>query len=812
MFHNQLKIALRNLLKNKGYFAINVFGLAVGLATCLMISLFVMDELSYDRYNTKADRIYRINTQIHLNGSETKMRNTPAPMAAALLKDYPEIEQAARIRANGNGNILIRKGTETVMQPDAFFADPAVFKVFSLNLIAGNVKTALLEPNSMVISTSMAQRLFNTTQVIGKTLRTDNVNDFKITGVMEDMPVQSHLHFNFLKSMASEPDSRSDFWLNNNYNTYVLLRKGTTLQTLNTYLTQAAHKYVEPQLLSNFHSSMSDMEKKGDYLRFNAMPLTHIHLRSDGISEQEPGGSVVYVYTFILIAAFILLLACVNFVNLSTARSAGRAKEVGVRKVLGSGRSGLIAQFLTESVLTSLIAMLIALLLTLLFLPYFNQLAGKQISLNPFSRPMLLPVLLATTTVIGIAAGLYPAFYLSAFEPVHVLKGKLSAGFKNSWLRNGLVVFQFTTAIVLMVCTLVIYNQLNYVRNKDLGYNREQVLIVKNIYSLGEHATAFKNEVLQIPGVVAGTRTGVLPTSSENEWDSNAFSKDAAMNASQSMVFSDWQIDTDYLPTMGIKLAQGRNFSASMPTDSNAVLINETAARMLDFQKPLQENLYDSNYSKNTIPHQIIGVVKDFNAGSIHNKVAPIVFRLSRYGSQFAFRVHTKNLTSLIAQIKDKYHSMDAQMAGQPFLYSFMDDDFNKLYQSDQRTGQIFITFAFFALLIACLGLFGLITYAAEQRTKEIGIRKVLGASVTNVTAMLSLDFIKLILIAVVIASPIAWLGMQHWLQGFAYRTTISAWTFVIAAFAALMIALSTLSYQVIKAALTNPVKSLRSE
>jgi putative ABC transport system permease protein len=812
MLKNQLKTAFRNVLKNKGYFAINVLGLAVGLATCLMICLFVMDELSYDRYNDKADRIYRINTKIHLNGSETKMRNTPAPMAAALLKDYPEIEQTTRIRANGSGNILVRKGDETLLESNAYFADPNVFDVFGLKVIAGNPKTALLEPNSIVLSASMAQRLYNTTKVIGNIIRTDNMNDYKITGVIADVPAQSHLHFNFLKSMASEPESRKDFWLSNNYTTYVVLRDGTKEQTLGTYLIQVAHKYVEPQLISTFHSSISDMEKKGDYLKFESIPLTQIHLSSDGITELEPGGSRTYVYTFILVAAFILLLACVNFVNLSTARSAGRAREVGVRKALGSGRSSLIVQFLTESVLTSFMAMLIGLLLTLLFLPYFNELAGKQISINLHAQPTLLPVLIVVTVVVGIVAGLYPAFFLSAFEPVHVLKGKLSAGFKNSWLRNGLVVFQFTTAIVLMVCTFVIYNQLNYVRNKDLGYNREQVLIIKNAYALGEHAATFKSEVLQIPGVIAGTRTGVLPTSSQNEWDSNAFSKDAAMNASQSLVFSDWHIDTDYLPAMGIKVVQGRNFLPTMPTDSNAVLINQAAARMLGFKKPLQENIYDSDYGKNSMPHQIIGVVKDFNAGSVHNKVAPIVFRLSRYGGQFAFRIHTQNLPLLVAQIKDKYHAMDASMAGQPFLYSFMDDDFNKLYDSDQRTGHIFITFAVFALMIACLGLFGLITYAAEQRTKEIGIRKVLGASVANVTAMLSLDFIKLVLIAVIIASPIAWFGMQYWLRGFAYRINVSVWTFVTAAAAALLITIATLSYQVIKAALTNPVKSLRSE
>ncbi|MGY3053082.1 putative ABC transport system permease protein [Pedobacter sp. UYEF25] len=808
MIKNYIKIAFRNLWKSKGYAAINIVGLAIGLATCLMITLFVLDELSYDRFNAKADRIYRVNTDIRLNGSDFKHHVTPAPMADALAKDYPKIEQTVRIR--GGGDMLVKKDNQTLVEHNAFFADPSVFSVFTLPMLSGDPKTALNQPNTMVISESIAKKYFNSIDVVGKTLKVDNSTPYTITGVIQNTPKQSHLHFNFIRSMVGDEESRSDFWLNNNYSTYVLVAPGTNEQTLDGYLKEIAKKYVEPQLQNTFHSSFDDLEKKRDLFKYSSIPLTRIHLYSTLTNEIEPSGNSEYVYIFVVIALFILLIACVNFMNLSTARSAGRSKEVGIRKVLGSGRYSLMMQFLTESILTSFIALIVSLLITQLSLPYFNQLAGKEIALGLFSQKFLLPSLLLITTVVGILAGLYPAFFLSAFEPIKVLKGKLSIGFKGSWLRNSLVVFQFTTAIILVVCTLVIYNQLNFIRNKNLGYNREQVLVLKNVYSMGNHAQTFKNEVLQIPGVIAGTRTNTLPTSVAPE-NSDAFSKDASMNASQTVTISEWYVDADYISTLGMKMAQGRNFSAQIPTDSGALLINEAAAKMLGFSQPLKEKLYDSDQGKNIRALPILGIVKDFNAGSMQHKTAPIVFRLSKYGDRFAFRIKGKDMSNVVAQIERKYHAV-ALMADQPFIYSFMDEDFNHLYKSEQQTGKIFITFAFFAILIACLGLFGLITYAADQRTKEIGIRKVLGATVTNVTALLSVDFIKLVLLSIVISTPIAWFAMQKWLQSFAYRTNLSWWVFALAGLIALLIAVATVSFQAIKAALANPVKSLRTE
>ena len=810
MIRNYLKIAWRNLIRNKAFSLINIFGLAFGLAICLLITLFVTDELSFDKYNNKADRIFRVNTDIHINNSDFKDRVTPAPMAAALIKDYPQIEQSVRII--GGGSILVKKGEETVTEPNAFAADASLFDVFTLPMIAGNPKTALSQPNSLVISESIARKYFNNTDAIGKTLTVDNTTQYKITGVIKDTPAQSHLHFNFIKSLAGDSDAKSDFWLNNNYTTYLLARPGTSQQTIDQYLAEVVEKYVSPQLQNLVHSNISDLEKKGDHFKYTSIPLTRIHLHSTLNNELEASGNVQYVYIFIIVGIFILLIACVNFMNLSTARSAGRSKEVGVRKVMGSTRSNLIFQFLTESILTSFIALVLALVLTFCLLPYFNQVSGKEISPYHISSLWLLPGLLVATLFVGLLAGSYPAFFLSAFQPVQVLKGKLAVGFKGSWLRDSLVVFQFATAIILIIGTLVIYSQLNYIRNKNIGYNREQVLVLKNAYSLGDHAKTFKNEVLQISGVTAGTRLNALPTSGMSGMNSNAFSKDASMSASQTSTILDWAVDADYIPTLGMQMVKGRNFSAQMPTDSSAIIINETAARLLAFKNPLHEKLYDSNQQAGTTEAlQIIGIVKDFNAGSMRYETKPIILRLSKYGDRFAFRIQSNNIQSVLKQIENKYHAIEG-MAGQPFLYSFMDEDFDKLYNAEQRTGKIFTSFAFFAILIACLGLFGLVTYAAEQRTKEIGIRKVFGASVGNIVRLLSSDFLKLVFIAAIIAFPLGWLAMNYWLQDFAYRTTIGWWVFGTAAFMAVFITIATTSFLAIKAALANPVKSLRTE
>ena len=804
MFRNYLKVAFRNLWRNKGFSAINIFGLAIGLAICLLITLFVFDELNYDRFNTKADRIYRVNSDFKVNGSLFNDRSSPAPMASTLVKEYPQIEDAARLISIGR--TLVKKDNETLTEPNTFYADPNVFNIFTIPMIAGDPKTALVQPNSIVISETLAKKYFNSTDVIGQTLHLDNTADYKITGVIKNMPTQSHLHFNLIKAMSGYASSRQTGWLSENFDSYLLVRPGVTQPQVDDILKQVTKKYAEPELKNYIHSSIADLDQKGDHFRFVSIPLTKIHLYSTVKLEAEPTGNIQYVYIFMVIAVFILLVACINFMNLSTARSAGRSKEVGVRKVLGSGRGNLISQFLVESVITSFIASAIGLFIAALLLPYFNQLAGKQITFGLISSVWLLPVLCLIALIVGLLAGSYPAFFLSAFQPIQVLKGKLASGFKGSVLRNSLVVFQFSTVIVLIVGTLVIYSQLNYIRNKDLGYNRDQVLIVQNTASLYTHAKTFKQDVLKITGVKSGTITGFLPTATID--NTQVYSRDAAFSPGQSFSMETLEVDDDYFPTLEIKIVKGRNFSAQIQSDSSAIVVNETAAKLLGYKEPLNKNIYEGI----TKPFNIIGVVKDFNASSLRSKIPPLVFMLGGNRSAMAFRVEANKTPAIISQIETLYHSADAKMAGQPFQYTFMDDEFNRIYQSEQNTGKIFVSFAFFAILIACLGLFGLVTYAAEQRTKEIGIRKVLGASVSNIVAMLSNDFLKLIGIATIISFPVAWYAMNKWLQDFAYRTSISWWVFVIAGLLAVVITIVTVSFRAIKAALTNPVTSLRSE
>lgn len=803
MFRYYYKIAIRNLWRNKGFSAITIFGLAIGLATCLLITLFVTDELKYEYFNKKADRIYRIDADFLVNGSTFKERNTPSLLGPMLQQDYPQIENYVRFLQQQH--ILVKKGEETLMENNACFADSSVFDIFSLHMIAGNPLTALRTPFSMVISESMAKKYFNSTDVVGKILHTDNINQYTITGVIKDVPPQSHLHFDFIRAMAQEEFSRQPEWMADNFVTYVQVRPGTTQAQLDRYLQQATKKYMENDLKKLTGSDLADLEKKGGHFRYQSIPLKKIHLYSDLTNEAEPSGNIQYVYIFIITAIIILLIACVNFMNLSTARSAGRAKEVGLRKVMGSQKSSLIIQFLAESIITSCCAMLIAIVLTALLIPYLNELSGKSLNINVASLTWIIPVLLLIVIIVGLIAGSYPAFFLSSFEPVKVLKGKLSNGFKSSWLRNSLVIFQFSAAILLIVGTLVIYNQLSYIHNKQLGYNRQQVLVIENTQALWVHAKGFRDEVLKLPGVTAGTMTNTLPT--DINMSTNIFSKDAARSPGQVTGIAEWYVDADYIPTLGMQMAQGRNFSPDMPTDTgSALIINETAARLFGFTDITDKYLYRGDRKM-----KIIGIVKDFNSGSLRSKIAPAVFTLGNYTGTMAFRINTKNIQQIINRIGELYHARPA-MQGQPFRYTFLDDNFNRLYQAEERTGKLFISFAVLAILIASLGVFGLITYAAEQRTKEIGIRKVLGASVSGIVAMLSADFLKLIALAAVIATPLAWLLMNKWLQNFAYRVNISWIVFAVSIFLMAIITMLTISFKAIRAALVNPVKSLRSE
>ena len=809
MIRNYIKTAFRSLRKNKGFTTINILGLALGLATCLLIVLYVVDELSYDRYNAKSNRIYRVNEDLKLGENNVLYAVCMPPLAKTLKAEYPYVENAVRLKNAGASHV--KKGNFNISENKIAFADPSLFDVFTLPMINGNPASALMEPNSVVVTETTAKKYFNSTNVVGKTLLFNDNTLCKVTGVIKDIPKQSHFNFDFFISMSSWPDSRSNEWLRSDYNTYVLLKDPSDAKKLEASFPELLKKFSGAQMQAQLNMSIDAFEKSGSFFRMNLTPLTDIHLHSNRSGELGPNSATQYVYIFSAIAIFILLIACVNFMNLSTARSANRAREVGVRKVLGSPRKYLIAQFLTESILVTFIATVIAFIAAIALLPLFNQLSGKEILINTQSLVWMIPCLLFIVVFIGALSGSYPAFYLSAFQPIDVLKGKLVAGFKGGRLRSFLVVFQFSISIFLIIGTLVVYNQLNYIQTKNLGYNRSQVLIVQNVFELQNHAKIFKQEVKEIPGVINATMTGFLPTSN---WKNTAiYFPDASLDQKRSMFPQNWEIDEDYISTLDMKMAMGRSFSKDMATDSDGIVINEVAAKFLGFKDPINKIIYKSlggNHTADNVKrYHILGVVKDFNFNSLRQNVTPVVMRLAENNGALSIRVNTTSLPALLSQIQDKWKGLSPNVQ---INYSFMDQEFDASYRTEQLTGKIAIVFTTLAIVIACLGLFGLAAYAAEQRTKEIGIRKVLGANVSAIVSMLSKDFIKLVFISILISSPLAWYLMNKWLQDFAYRINIQWWVLVLAGVAALFIAFITVSFQSIKAAIANPVDSLKNE
>jgi putative ABC transport system permease protein len=819
MFRNYIRIAFRSLRKSKGFTALNIIGLAAGLGVCLLIVLYVTDELSYDRYNVNANRIYRVDEDAYINNTRFNSATVSKFLGPALVASYPKIQQMVRFR--NPGDLLVRKDNDYILEHRFTFADSTIFKVFTLPMIAGDPNTALNNPHSIVIDESAARRYFNSTDVIGRTLVVGATNTpLKITGVIRDMPEQSHFHFSFIRPIHEAynfNDPEDNNWLSTNYYTYILAQPGTTRAEVQQAVDAVVNLNIGPALQEMVHASVADLEKTGNHFRYRIFPLTDVHLHSNKSYELEANSNIQFVYIFSVVAVLILLIACVNFMNLSTARSANRAKEVGIRKVAGSTRGHLIIQFLTESILLSLFALVLALCIAVLLLPMLNQLAGKSLHPDELFSGRFLSILILLVLLVGCLAGSYPAFYLSSFQPIHVLKdsrgnrSSVAAGFRSSWLRNSLVVFQFFISIGLIVSTLVIYRQLHYIRNKEVGFNRDQVLVIHNTWSLGRDGTTnLRKDLLTLAGVTDATITSDLPTVGGDQYRQPAWFGDASLDVRKAIFLTTLDVDDHYVPTLGMQIVKGRNFDlAQFPTDSTGIILNEAAVAMFGVKDPLNLIIWYKDHESPARPCHVIGIVKDFNYNSMHDKIQPLVMQVNSNWGSMAVRFRARDVSSFVRQVERKFHSA---RPGLPFSYTFMDNDFDKLYHAEQQTGQIFIAFAVFAILIACLGLFGLVTYATEQRTKEIGIRKVLGARVTAIVGLLSKDLTILVGISALIAFPIAWWAMYKWLETFAYRTEISWWIFLVAGAVALAIALLTVSIQTIRAALANPVKSLRSE
>ncbi len=807
MINNYFKTAFRNLIKHRGYSFINIIGLAIGMACCLLILMYVNHELSYDNYNEKADRIYRVASEAKFGGRHYQLAVLPAAAASTFIKEFPEVMDAVRFRRRGS--YIIRYKDSFFKERKIVFSDTSFFNVFTVPLLMGDAKTALNNPNTLVMSSEAAKKIFGKKNPVGKTLILDKENEYRVTGVFAKIPENSHFHFDFIASLNSLKESDPTNWLSDNFNTYLLLNENADPMALEAKFPAIIKKYFSPEIHKVTGKSFEELVKSGNIsLNYYLQPLHEIHLHSDLTAELGTNSDIKYVYLFSAIAFFILIIAAINFMNLSTARSAGRAREVGLRKVMGSQRRQLIYQFLTESIMLSCISMILAVVVINLMLPYFNHLSGKNLLFWSHLNPGLACAMMAIVLITGLLAGLYPAVFISAFKPVNVLSGQARTGVKSGILRSILVVFQFTASIILIIGTLVVMNQLNYIQTKKLGFDKERVLILDDTYMIGKQAEVFKNEMLKNRNIKMGTVSGYLPVPSSR--NNNAVFPEGELDSKNTTSVQNWSVDHDYIKTMGMKIVAGRNFSRNFPTDSSAVIINRRMAEHFGWENPLGKRIGSLlNRKGEKKLFTVIGVVENFHFESLRNNIAPVILFLRESTSMMSFRLSGNDIPGTIKYIKDGWCKF---LPGQPFEYTFMDDSFDSLYKSEQRIGSIFASFAVLAIFIGCLGLFGLAAFISEQRTKEIGIRKVLGATVPSIIKLLSREFFILVVLANILAWPIAYILMNNWLQDFAYKASVNWVIFVSAGFISLTIALLTTSYQAVRVALTNPINSIKYE
>ncbi|MCE2431471.1 MAG: ABC transporter permease [Candidatus Latescibacteria bacterium] len=795
MFKNHITVAIRTLLRHKIYSFVNISGLAVGIACCMLIMLFVQDELSYDQFHKNADRIYRVLWNGRYGDNEWTIPYVEVPISETLKERFPEVTYSTRLRRESQ---TIRRESNYVIEKNFYYTESSFFDVFTVPFIAGDPTTALNAPNAVILTKQSAQRYFPDRDPMGQTLELNDGKSLQVTGVVKAFPPQSHFHFDFLAPLKTLPiiERRKSAWGSATVYTYLVLKDGASASELQTKFTT----YVREHILSK----MPPMP--GYHTNYLIQPLTDIHLHSNLRYEITANSNIMYVYIFSFIAIFVLLLACINFVNLSTARSSTRAREVGVRKVLGSHRSQLIRQFFSESTICVAFSSILAIGLCELGLPLLNSLANKHLTMGSLIAPHVLIGLFALIIVVGLLSGMYPALYLSSFWPVTALKGYISSG--KAYLRNGLVIAQFCISISLLVGTLVVRDQLHFAQNKHLGFDKEHVLIIRGIprtlaSASPRQAMTFRDQFETLPQVaIASLNTGAPG----HDFDSMLFVPEQPANYEKtSLTYT--LVDEKYVEALNIEILEGRNFSPTEhATDVSAFLVNQSAVKALGWQTALGKKLKRGSGTEGSI----IGVVSDFHIGSLKQEIEPLVlpylYRLPMY---LAIRLHPDNVAEAIAAVEETWKKL---APNQPFSYTFLDQDYARLYNREQQMSHVFQIFSGLAILIACLGLFGLAAFTTQQRTKEIGIRKILGASVSGIIYLLSKDFLKLVIIANIIAWPIAYYAMNQWLQGFAYRIDLGIGTFILSGLIALLIAILTVSYQAIKAARANPVEALRYE
>ncbi|QHV95332.1 ABC transporter permease [Spirosoma endbachense] len=796
MFLNYIKIAWRNLIRNKTYSLLTLLGLASGMTCAMLLGLYVYDELTFDRYHTNAANIYRLNVHVKWGDNELNMGVGSAPMGPTLRQEFPEIRNVVRIIPSHD--MLFRVGQKALYAKDFIYADSTLFSFFDYSFIDGIPRTALLQPNTIILTQKMALALFGRTNgLLSKVIEVKNEHPLTVSGIIQDPPANHHLSFEAVLPYVNRQlnEVNLDKWDNFGTSTYVLLQSNSDVRRLDHKMPAFYKKYIA--------QAIGDATGKGVTFDIRFQPLTDMHLHSSHLLGEEKGSNIAYVYTFSAIGLFILLIAIVNYVNLATARSTGRAREIGVRKAIGSLRTQLIGQFLTESTLLSLLALLTSLILVQVLLPLFNYIAAKSLLMDLWNS-QIMGVLVGFSLLIGLVSGLYPAFLLSRFKPVAVLKGTFTASSSGILLRQSLVVFQFTVSSVMIVGTFVVYQQLQYMRHTQLGFNQEQVLVLPlKAPAIQRTATVLKDRFLRNPVIKGVSLTNGSVGGDMNDKSTFSF---YAGGKEQSISTEYFSVDQDFVNVLQIGLKEGNNFSPELVNDStDAVLVNEAMLKRLGW-KNRKAGLVELDTKR--IP--IAGVIRDFHMRSLRNKIEPLVLVLNQdRGDKLLVRMAPQNVPGALAYIRSIYERVNPN---QPFEYTFLDQTFAQQYRADERKGKLFLGFSGMAIFIACLGLFGLATFTAEQRRKEIGVRKVLGASVSSLVVLLSRDFLKLVFIALVLGTPLAYLAMKRWLADFAYRVELDWWMFALAGLLAVGIALFTISFQSIRAALVNPVKSLRSE
>lgn len=799
MLRNYFKVAVRNILKHKFYSAINVLGMTIGVTACILIVLYVVDELSYDRFHEKSDRMYQVGLHGKIGGQEVRTANTCPPLWRAMADEIPDVEATTRI-AEFWGSV-VKYGDQAFNEDRVYYADSNFFNFFTFDLLEGDPRTALAEPQSVVLTRDMATKYFGNEDPMGKLMIIGDTVTYKVTGIAENPPGNSHFRFNMLVSSSSVSRLQDQIWLNNYLYTYFILNEHGSLENVKRGLNDLVIKYVGPEIERFMGISVTQMKEQGGIYGFFPTKVTDIRLHATTRDGLEPGGNITYVYFFGAVALFIIILACINFMNLATARSAGRAREVGLRKALGSLRIQMVGQFLAESIIYSFIAVVIAVAASYILLPWFNELSGKHLTPDFLTHPWFIGGLVAFILFVGLLSGSYPAFYLTSFNAVEVLKGKLRAGMKSKGIRSALVVFQFGISIFLIIFTSSVYLQLKYMQDRNLGMDKENVLIIGNTWRLQNNRQAFRNA---IDGYSNVEKTSFTNNSFPGVNNTTVFK---AADSDQDHIMGVYYADYDHADVLKLEMVAGRFFSRDFPSDSTAIILNEAAAREFGWEDPLREEVL---YLDPDAPQRlrVIGIMKDFNFESLKEQIRPLAIRFADWGHELTIRYHG-NPSELVSQIESLWKSY---APNEPFEYFFLDENFDELFRAEQRLGSIFTILSALAIFVAGLGLFALASFTGEQRTREIGIRKVMGATVSGLVYLLSREFTVLVLMAFIPGAILGWWVVNEWLASFAYRTTISPWIFILSGVASIVIAWLTVGFQALKAASTNPANALRYE